>query len=91
MSFFLFIVIFFFLFYFTLRRKKQIKKQDSLAIYQEIENDFEEDFERDSNGNLTIQGMTDLVEWYEDNNTSGYVGNIYMCKDKTYHIHPHPG
>jgi len=32
-----------------------------------------------------------LVEWYEDNNTSGYVGNIYMCKDKTYHIHPHPG
>jgi hypothetical protein len=66
MSFFLFIVILFFLFYFTLRRKKQIKKQDSLAIYQEIENDFEEDFERDSNGNLTIQGMTDLVEWYED-------------------------
>ena len=66
MSFFLFIVIFFFLFYFTLRRRKQIQKQDSLAIYQEIENDFEEDFERDSNGNLTIQGMTDLVEWYED-------------------------
>ena len=32
-----------------------------------------------------------LVEWYEDNNTTGYVGNIYMCKDKTYHIHPHPG
>ena len=32
-----------------------------------------------------------LVEWYEDNYTTGYVGNIYICKDKTYHIHPHPG
>ena len=66
MNFFLFIVIFFFLFYFILRRRKQTKKQDSLAIYQEVEKDFEEDFERDSNGDLTIQGMTDLVEWYED-------------------------
>ena len=32
-----------------------------------------------------------LVEWYEDNYTTGYVGNIYICKNKTYHIHPHPG
>ena len=32
-----------------------------------------------------------LVEWYEDNYTSGYSGNIYICKNKTYHIHPHPG
>ena len=32
-----------------------------------------------------------LVEWYENNNTTGYVGNIYLCKRKTYHIHPHPG
>jgi hypothetical protein len=32
-----------------------------------------------------------LVEWFEDSNTTGYVGNIYICKDKTYHIHPHPG
>lgn len=61
-----FIVIFFILFYFVLKRRKSIKKQDSLAIYQEVEKDFEEDFERDANGNLTIQGMTDLVEWFED-------------------------
>ena len=32
-----------------------------------------------------------LVEWYEDNYTTGYAGNIYICNDKTYHIHPHPG
>ena len=31
-----------------------------------------------------------LVEWFENNNTTGYVGNIYLCKKKTYHIHPHP-
>ena len=31
-----------------------------------------------------------LVEWFENNNTTGYVGNIYLCKNKTYHIHPHP-
>jgi hypothetical protein len=61
-----FIIIFFILFYFVLKRRKSIKKQDSLAIYQEVEKDFEEDFERDANGNLTIQGMTDLVEWFED-------------------------
>ena len=32
-----------------------------------------------------------LVEWFENNNATGYVGNIYLCKKKTYHIHPHPG
>ena len=31
-----------------------------------------------------------LVEWFENNNTTGYVGNIYLCKKKSYHIHPHP-
>ena len=31
-----------------------------------------------------------LVEWFENNNATGYVGNIYLCKKKTYHIHPHP-
>ena len=31
-----------------------------------------------------------LVEWFENNNTTGYVGNIYLCEKKTYHIHPHP-
>ena len=31
-----------------------------------------------------------LVEWFENNSTTGYVGNIYLCKKKTYHIHPHP-
>ena len=31
-----------------------------------------------------------LVEWFENNNTTGYVGNIYLCKKKTYHLHPHP-
>ena len=30
-----------------------------------------------------------LVEWFENNNTTGYVGNIYLCMKKTYHIHPH--
>ena len=31
-----------------------------------------------------------VVEWHENNNATGYVGNIYLCKTKTYHIHPHP-
>ena len=31
-----------------------------------------------------------LVEWFENNNSTGYVGNIYLCNKKTYHIHPHP-
>ena len=31
-----------------------------------------------------------ILEWFENNNATGYVGNIYLCKKKTYHIHPHP-
>ena len=31
-----------------------------------------------------------LVDWFENNNSTGYVGNIYLCEKKTYHIHPHP-
>ena len=31
-----------------------------------------------------------LVEWFENTKTTEYVGNIYLCKKKTYHIHPHP-
>ena len=34
--------------------------------------------------------LRDAKEWFENNNTTGYVGNIYLCKKKTYHIHPHP-
>jgi hypothetical protein len=37
-----------------------------LSIHEEVEIDFETNFERDASGNLTSQGMNDLVEWYED-------------------------
>ena len=52
--------------YFVFKRIKKIKNLDTLSIQQEVEIDFETNFERDASGNLTSQGMNELVEWYED-------------------------
>ena len=55
--------------YFVFKRVKKIKDLDTLSISQEVEIDFETNFERDASGNLTNQGMNELVEWYEDDLT----------------------
>ena len=52
--------------YFVFKRVKKIKDLDTLSISQEVEIDFETNFERDASGNLTSQGMDELVDWYED-------------------------
>lgn len=52
--------------YFVFKRIKKIKDLDTLSISQEVEIDFETSFEQDTSGNLTNQGMDELVEWYED-------------------------
>jgi uncharacterized ion transporter superfamily protein YfcC len=52
--------------FFVFKRIKKIKNSDILSIHEEVEIDFETNFERDASGNLTSQGMNDLVEWYED-------------------------
>lgn len=39
---------------------------DSNAIEKEIDKDFEEGFEHESVGDLSTHGMSDLVDWYED-------------------------
>ena len=39
---------------------------DSNAIEKEIDKDFEEGFEHESVGELSTHGMSDLVDWYED-------------------------
>ena len=55
--------------YFVFKRIKKVKNLDTLSINQEVEIDFETSFERDFSGNLTNQGMNELVEWYEDDLT----------------------
>ncbi|MDC3067864.1 hypothetical protein OA005_01215 [Paracoccaceae bacterium] len=54
--------------------------QDYRSVLQELKN------------RALIMGgnSVSLVEWFENNNATGYVGNIYLCNDKTYHVHPHP-
>ena len=42
------------------------KVDDSNAIEKEIDKDFEEGFEHKSVGELSTHGMSDLVDWYED-------------------------
>ena len=39
---------------------------DSTAIEKEIDKDFEEGFDHESVGELSTHGMSDLVDWYED-------------------------
>ena len=39
---------------------------DSTAIEKEIDKDFEKGFEHQSIGELSTHGMSDLVDWYED-------------------------
>jgi len=39
---------------------------DSTAIEKEIDKDFEEGFDHESFGELSTHGMSDLVDWYED-------------------------
>ena len=39
---------------------------DSNAIEKEIDKDFEEGFEHESVGELSTHGISDLVDWYED-------------------------
>jgi hypothetical protein len=31
-----------------------------------------------------------LIGWRESRSKTILLGNIYMCKDKSFHIHPHP-
>ena len=31
-----------------------------------------------------------LIGWKESGSKTVLLGNIYMCRDKTYHLHPHP-
>ena len=31
-----------------------------------------------------------LVQWQEKSSITGLLGNIYICTDKSYHLHPHP-
>lgn len=59
-----------FIFYFVFKWMKKVKNSHVLAINKEVEEDFETVFERDDSGNLTNQGMIELVEWYEEDLTN---------------------
>ena len=63
------------------KRVKKIKDLDTLSISQEVEIDFETNFERDASGNLTNQGMDELVEWYEDDLRSRRVSQSTEIED----------
>lgn len=67
--------------YFVFKRIKKIKDLDTLSISQEVEIDFETSFEQDTSGNLTNQGMDELVEWYEDDLRSRRVSQSTEIED----------
>ena len=49
---------------------KQVKHLHELALNKEVEEDFETLFEHNDSGDLTNQGMIELVEWYEEELTN---------------------
>jgi uncharacterized ion transporter superfamily protein YfcC len=56
--------------YFVSKRMKQVKHSHELALNKEVEEDFETLFEHNDSGDLTNQGMIELVEWYEEELTN---------------------
>jgi len=56
--------------YFVSKRMKQVKHLHELALNKEVEEDFETLFEHNDSGDLTNQGMIELVEWYEEELTN---------------------
>ena len=42
------------------------KRRDSKAIEKEVDNDFKEEFEQKTVNELSGRGMSDLVDWMED-------------------------
>ena len=50
----------------SFRANRNSKLDDSIALVEEIEKDFKEVFEHESDGVLSTHGMNDLVGWYED-------------------------
>ena len=50
----------------AIRVNRYSSVDDSIEIENEIDNDFKEGFEHKHVGGLSVQGMSDLVDWYED-------------------------
>ena len=52
--------------YVAYRVNRSSKARDSDAIEKEVEDDFKEEFEQKKIGELSTKGMSDLVDWMED-------------------------
>ena len=52
--------------YVAYRVNRSSKARDSDAIEKEVEDDFKEEFEQKKIGELSVEGMSDLVAWMED-------------------------
>ena len=52
--------------YVAYRVNRSSKARDSDAIEKEVEDDFKEEFEQKKICELSIKGMSDLVDWMED-------------------------
>ena len=52
--------------YVAYRVNRSSKARDSDAIEKEVEDDFKEEFEQKKIGELSMKGMSDLVDWMED-------------------------
>jgi hypothetical protein len=52
--------------FFAYRANRSSKEKDSKAIEKEVENDFKDEFEQKTVNELSVRGMSDLVDWMED-------------------------
>ena len=52
--------------FFAYRANRSSKEKDSKAIEKEVDNDFKDEFEQKTVNELSVRGMSDLVDWMED-------------------------
>ena len=52
--------------YFAYRGNRSSKARDFDAIEKEVENDFKDELHQKNNKELSVRGMSDLVDWMED-------------------------
>ena len=66
MEVFLFVLLGLLVLVVAFRVNRSSTMDDSTAIEKEIDKDFEEGFDHESVGELSTHGMSDLVDWFED-------------------------
>ena len=57
------------------------KQMDEKRMHREIDQDFEEEFEFDEEGELTDEGMEEMLDWLDDRDAADRMEGVEQVKD----------